>query len=131
MNNTHQDGFVLTEISETGIGLITFGHPMSNSLPGHILQTLADTITELAADERTKVLVLQSQGSKAFCAGADLKAFAELSREQAELRHLSLLERCFEDILGCGKPVVASVQAAAVGAGLMLAALCDEILMVK
>ena len=70
MNDTHKDGFVLAEITEKGIGLITFGHPMSNSLPGHILQTLADTITELAADERTKVLVLQSQGSKAFCAGA-------------------------------------------------------------
>ena len=66
MDATHNNGFVLTEITESGIGIITFGHPMSNALPGHILQTLADTITEMAADERTKVLVLQSQGSKAF-----------------------------------------------------------------
>ena len=70
MNDTENQGFVLAEITENGVGLITFGHPMSNALPGHILQTLADTITELSTDERTKVLVLQSQGNKAFCAGA-------------------------------------------------------------
>ena len=50
MDAPHNNGFVLTEITESGIGIITFGHPMSNALPGHILQTLADTITEMAAD---------------------------------------------------------------------------------
>mgnify|MGYP006198380479 CR=1 FL=1 len=81
MNNTHQDGFVLTEISETGIGLITFGHPMSNSLPGHILQTLADTITELAADERTRSL-------HPVQAGADHRRHAHGQHHHRQRRHL-------------------------------------------
>ena len=70
MDQNSQNGFVVAEITTQGIGLVTFGHPMSNSLPGHILQTLADTITEIAQDDRCKVLILQSQGNKAFCAGA-------------------------------------------------------------
>tara|TARA_B100002003_G_scaffold78741_1_gene73674 strand:+ start:28 stop:183 length:156 start_codon:yes stop_codon:yes gene_type:complete len=31
---------------ENGIGTIEFFHPQSNSLPGEILEKLADTITE-------------------------------------------------------------------------------------
>jgi enoyl-CoA hydratase/carnithine racemase len=36
--------------------------------------------------------------------------------------------RCFLELIDFPKPVIAAVQAPAVGAGLMLAALCDEVL---
>jgi len=103
----------------------------ANSLNLDLYDALHVAIQQANADPAVKCIVLTGQGPKAFCAGADLKAFAELGREQAELRHLDLLERCFEDILSCGKPVVACIQAAAVGAGLMLAALCDEIVIAE
>ena len=101
----------------------------ANALNQALYDALHLALRQAVADPEVKCIVLTGEGQKAFCAGADLKAFAELGREQAELRHLDLLDRCFEDVLDCGKPVVACVQAAAVGAGLMLAALCDEIVM--
>lgn len=101
----------------------------ANSLNLELYDALHEAMHHAIDDPSVKCIVLTGEGQKAFCAGADLKAFADLGREQAELKHLDLLERCFEDILGCGKPVIACVQAAAVGAGLMIAALCDEIVL--
>ena len=53
-----------------GIATITFFHPQSNSLPGAILSKLAEEITSLGNDPNVKVIILKSEGEKAFCAGA-------------------------------------------------------------
>ena len=47
MSEAINQGHVTFKIDSLGIGTITFGHPLSNSLPGKILQKLAETITEL------------------------------------------------------------------------------------
>jgi methylglutaconyl-CoA hydratase len=125
MDHTHQNGFVLTEITTNGIGLITFGHPMSNSLPGHILQTLADTITELAADERTKVLVLQSQGSKAFCAGASFDELISIQDLETGLAFFSGFAKVINACRKAPKLIIGRVQGKAVGGGVGLASATD------
>ncbi|MEN9969770.1 MAG: hypothetical protein RIR94_1977 [Bacteroidota bacterium] len=125
MDHTHQNGFVLTEITTNGIGLITFGHPMSNSLPGHILQTLADTITELAADERTKVLVLQSQGSKAFCAGASFDELISIQDLETGLTFFSGFAKVINACRKAPKLIIGRVQGKAVGGGVGLASATD------
>ena len=101
----------------------------ANSLNAALYEALHLALVQAVSNDAVKSIILTGEGQKAFCAGADLKEFAELTRAQAELQHLDLLERCFDDVLSCSKPIVACVQAAAVGAGLMLAALCDEIVM--
>jgi methylglutaconyl-CoA hydratase len=125
MENTHEKGFVLTEITNNGIGLITFGHPMSNSLPGHILQTLADTITALAADERTKILVLQSQGSKAFCAGASFDELINIQDLDTGLAFFSGFAKVINACRKAPKLIIGRVQGKAVGGGVGLAAATD------
>lgn len=118
--STHEDGVLWLSLNRPAA---------ANALNLELYDALHAAMQGAIADPTVKCIVLTGEGKKAFCAGADLKAFAALGREQAELRHLDLLDRCFDDLLNCGKPVVACVQAAAVGAGLMLAALCDEIVM--
>lgn len=125
MDNTHENGFVLAEITTNGIGLITFGHPMSNSLPGHILQTLADTITEVAADERTKVLVLQSQGSKAFCAGASFDELISIQDLETGLAFFSGFAKVINACRKAPKLIIGRVQGRAVGGGVGLASATD------
>src|ERR1017187_10321004 len=56
--------------TENGIGTISFSHPQSNSLPGALLRLLADEITIAGDDPTIKIIVLRSDGDKAFCAGA-------------------------------------------------------------
>jgi methylglutaconyl-CoA hydratase len=125
MDHTHENGFVLAEITTNGIGLITFGHPMSNSLPGHILQTLADTITEVAADERTKVLVLQSQGSKAFCAGASFDELISIQDLETGLAFFSGFAKVINACRKAPKLIIGRVQGRAVGGGVGLASATD------
>ena len=125
MDTPHQNGFVLTEITDMGIGLITFGHPMSNALPGHILQTFADTITELAADQRTKVLVLQSQGSKAFCAGASFDELISIQDLETGLEFFSGFAKVINACRKAPKLIIGRVQGRAVGGGVGLASATD------
>lgn len=65
------EAFVNSEI-KNHIAHITFGTPKSNSLPGHILERLAQTILSEGAKEEVKAILLKSYGEKAFCAGASL-----------------------------------------------------------
>ena len=64
-----ENGKVSVETSN-GIATITFFHPQSNSLPGALLRELAATIEEVGTREDVRVVVLKSEGEKAFCAGA-------------------------------------------------------------
>ena len=52
------------------IASIEFHHPLSNSLPGKVLQELAKTITEMGNNDEITVIILKSAGERAFCAGA-------------------------------------------------------------
>ncbi len=63
------EAFVKSEI-KNGVGTITFFHPQSNSMPGTQLRNLASEIEKLGKDNNAKVIVLKSEGDKAFCAGA-------------------------------------------------------------
>lgn len=125
MNQHSQNGFVVAEITTQGIGLVTFGHPMSNSLPGHILQTLADTITEIAQDDRCKVLILQSQGNKAFCAGASFDELIAIEDLQTGLDFFSGFAKVINACRKAPKLIIGRVQGRAVGGGVGLASATD------
>ena len=51
MSTAIEQGQVEFSINEIGVATIEFGHPLSNSLPGKILQKLADTIRYKVADK--------------------------------------------------------------------------------
>jgi len=125
MDQNSQNGFVVAEITTQGIGLVTFGHPMSNSLPGHILQTLADTITEIAQDDRCKVLILQSQGNKAFCAGASFDELIAIEDLQTGLDFFSGFAKVINACRKAPKLIIGRVQGRAVGGGVGLASATD------
>ena len=94
--DAREQGFVDVEISADGLGTITFGHPMSNSLPGKILRKLAETITEAGQNEAVKVILLRSQGERAFCAGA---SFDELISIEDLDKSIIKLEKLRQQVL--------------------------------
>ena len=67
---SEENGYVHLETDELGISTITFLHPQSNSLPSFLLNKLAQTIEDAGLDNKTKVIKLQSDGNRTFCAGA-------------------------------------------------------------
>lgn len=123
--DAREQGFVDVEVSENGLGTITFGHPMSNSLPGKILRKLAQTITELGKDSSVRLILLKSDGDRAFCAGA---SFDELiSIEDLETGHefFSGFAHVINACRTCPKFIIGRVQGKAVGGGVGIASSVD------
>jgi methylglutaconyl-CoA hydratase len=117
-------GRVSTQI-ENGIGTVTFFHPQSNSLPGSLLRELGDTITSVAQDQSVRVIVLRSEGQKAFCAGASFDELVAINDTETGLRFFSGFAHVINAMRTCGKLVIGRVQGKAVGGGVGLASAVD------
>jgi methylglutaconyl-CoA hydratase len=94
-----------------------------NSLDLATLQAFGEVFRHhLKAEDRA--VVITGSGSRAFCAGADLKERKEMSLEQVRAQLLR-----YRTDLGwlstCPVPTVAAINGAALGGGLELALLCD------
>tara|TARA_R110000868_G_scaffold198474_4_gene444894 strand:+ start:40196 stop:40957 length:762 start_codon:yes stop_codon:yes gene_type:complete len=79
-----------------------------------------------AADtwEGINCILFTGAGSRAFCAGLDLKEFlaATVADDPSRAR---VVRRCFTSIRDCALPTVAAVNGPALGAGTVLASVCD------
>ena len=113
-----------------GVLTLTIARPeAANALNEALQLELQDALARGQADPFVKAAVLAAAGTKAFSAGADLREYAELPWAQAALRRREVLMETLYALLRFAKPLVASVQAPAVGAGAMLARACDESVM--
>ena len=119
-----QEGYVKTETQEN-ICTITFFHPQSNSLPGAILNQLADTIRQTGNASDASVIILKSGGEKTFCAGASFDELIAIKTEEEGLRFFSGFAKVINAIRTCPKFVIAAIQGKCVGGGVGLAAAAD------
>ncbi len=117
-------GKVQTRI-ENNIATITFFHPQSNSLPGQLLRDLASEIERYGNSEDVKVIVLQSEGEKTFCAGASFDELISISSFDEGRNFFSGFALVINAIRKAPKFVIARVQGKAVGGGVGLAAAAD------
>lgn len=115
----------------SGILTLTMARPPVNALNPALYDSLSEALTFAVQARDVKAIVLAAQGDKAFCAGADTKAFADLPMHEAEHKQLALILRCLQDWVGCPKPTIAAIGAPAIGAGLMLACACDEVILAE
>jgi methylglutaconyl-CoA hydratase len=118
-------GHVEYAIADNGIATIEFGHPMSNSLPGKILQKLADTITELGKNDSVKVIVLKSAGEKAFCAGASFDELISIKDLETGKQFFSGFAKVINACRKAPKFIIGRVQGKAVGGGVGVASAVD------
>jgi methylglutaconyl-CoA hydratase len=118
------EGHITSAVSK-GIATITFFHPQSNSMPGALLRQLAEEITKAGKDPNAKVIVLQSEGDKAFCAGASFDELISIKDLETGKKFFSGFAMVINAIRTAPKFVIARVQGKAVGGGVGIASAAD------
>jgi enoyl-CoA hydratase/carnithine racemase len=113
---------------DAGITTIALNRPEKlNALAGHMRRDLAEALEMAGSDRSVRVVVVTGAG-RSFCAGGDVRAMAELI-EQNDTEEFSRLlgsaRRVISAIRQMSKPVVASINGPASGAGFNLALACD------
>jgi methylglutaconyl-CoA hydratase len=131
MSEAIDQGFVDYKIDAKGIATIEFGHPLSNSLPGKILQKLADVITELGENNAVKVIVLRSAGEKAFCAGASFDELISIQDLETGQKFFSGFAKVINACRKAPKFIIGRIHGKAVGGGVGIASSVDYCLATK
>ena len=119
-----QEGYVNSE-THNGITTIEFYHPQSNSLPGKILEELAQEIHFAGVHKETKVIILRSAGEKSFCAGASFDELLQIRTEAEGFKFFSGFANVINAMRKCPKFIIARVQGKCVGGGVGLASAAD------
>lgn len=110
---------------QNGIGRIEFYHPAHNAMPGYLLAELTDAIKHTASMEEVRILLLQSEGDRTFCAGASFDELMAIDNLQDGKRFFSGFANVINACRTCGKLIVGRVQGKAVGGGVGLASAVD------
>jgi methylglutaconyl-CoA hydratase len=126
MGTNRENGSLYTTI-DNKVATIEFGHPAGNSFVAELLDRLTNEINTLSENKDIAVIVLRSEGDRAFCGGA---SFDELVSIQ-NLEEGKLFFNGFAQVINamriCKKIIVGRVQGKTVGGGVGLAAACDYV----
>lgn len=120
-----EEGYVKIHKSEIGVGTIEFYHPQSNSLPSHLLNKLALTISNAGEDDSINVIILRSGGDRTFCAGASFDELSSISNIDEGLAFFSGFAKVINAARKCPKLIIGRVQGKAVGGGVGMASAVD------
>ena len=122
MNGT--DGAVRYERRDS-TAIITFDRPTArNAMTWRMYQQLDETLDHIAGDADIRVAVLRGAGGH-FVAGTDITQFAGFRSGDDGILYEEQLEVVIAKLESLRVPTIAAVQGSAVGAGLVIATVCD------
>ena len=124
-----------TELEESisnGIATLSLNRPASrNALTRDMLKQMAQILPRLAQDPSVRLVVLTGKGG-AFCAGGDVKGFAQRAADnpnapsfEQSVQSLRAVMEVSQWLHEMPKPTLAVIAGPAAGAGLSLALACD------
>lgn len=126
MTTTRTNGSLYTSI-ENKIATVEFGHPASNSFPSELLDRLTKELNKLSENDEVAVIILKSEGDRAFCAGASFDELVTISNLKEGKQFFSGFANVINAMRKCSKLIVGRVQGKTVGGGVGLAAACDYV----
>ncbi|WP_029115716.1 enoyl-CoA hydratase/isomerase family protein [Mycobacterium sp. URHB0044] len=113
-----------------GIGTIRLNRPHArNAFTFEMIGEWVRLLRAAKLDDAVRVIVLTGTGDKAFCSGVDLSSISNANPNLTPLQRKSQLHDEIHEVshalADLDKPVIASINGVAVGAGLDMALMCD------
>jgi enoyl-CoA hydratase len=107
-----------------GVTTLTINRPPLNLMTTALLQEIVAALDLLKEREETRAIVIRGSGTRAFCAGADLKSGGETNpASAAATREIGM--RMIDLIEEHPKPVISAVRGWCIGGGTAIAWPCD------
>ncbi|MBR9854832.1 MAG: enoyl-CoA hydratase/isomerase family protein [Algicola sp.] len=126
MTTDRTNGSLYTRI-ENRTATVEFGHPASNSFVSELLARLAKEFEQLGKNNEVSIIVLKSEGERAFCAGASFDELVAVSNLEEGKQFFSGFANVINAMRKCPKPIIGRVQGKTVGGGVGLASACDYV----
>lgn len=126
MGTDRPNGSLYTKI-ENKIATIEFGHPASNSFVGELLNRLTEELINISNNDSVSIILLKSEGERAFCAGASFDELLAISTPDEATAFFSGFANVINAMRDCTQPIIGRVQGKAVGGGVGLIAACDYV----
>lgn len=107
-----------------GVAEITIDCPPVNAITLVDYKAIGEAFEAADGWKDIHCMLFTAAGTRAFCAGLDLKEFLAATVEEDPSR-ARVVRRCFASIRNCALPTIAAVNGPALGAGTVLASVCD------
>ncbi|CAN5557675.1 enoyl-CoA hydratase [soil metagenome] len=121
---TVSDDVVLYEQPAPGVALLTLNRPdRLNAWNGELAVRYFALLDQVAADPDVKAIVITGAG-RGFCAGADMNALQAIGDRAGGLPD-GMGRRGPHEVMLIPKPVIAAVNGACAGVGMVIALMCD------
>ena len=112
-------------LKSDGIARIHFAHSKQNAFPATHLEDLRAAFEEVSNDEDIYVIVLQSDPTKAFSAGASFDELLAVKTPEQGKTFFMGFANVINAMRGCSQPIIGRIHGKAVGGGVGLIAACD------
>ena len=109
---------------EDRVAILTIDHPPANVFNRATIADLDAAMDELIANDQVKVIIITGAGEFAFVAGADINEIGQVKDGAEAMTFITKGQGVFNKIEACPKPVIAAINAVALGGGLELAMAC-------
>lgn len=109
------------------IARITLNRPEKrNAIALRTVRELREALEHLERDPDVRVVVLSGSGDRAFASGADLDEFRDaIGTPEQAAQYDAQVTALYGTLQGSRLPIIARIQAHAIGAGCLLALACD------
>lgn len=118
-------GSFAVEVNEAGVALVTFSRPPVNAVSISVYEDIGALVDLVESDTAIRAIVLTApDDARAWCGGADLNDFVGMDTARRKERY-AFINAQLPRLYHLDRPVIAAVNGAAIGVGMIMAGLCD------